>query len=156
MWRLNKGSWYDIGTQTQLSYHKGWPALKIHANQPACPLRPLCQRPNFMSPSPWLWKTIDRLQLYEIVWAKMSHQSLARACDSSMSQLALYTAHNTTYKRSCTGESYSFYNTSCCYQHLTRGCRTKDTVWLLARCLNSLHQLSAMLTRVNAWLIFSP
>ena len=87
--------------------------------------------------------------LYEIVWAKMSHQSLARACDSSMSQLALYTAHKTTYKRSWTGESYSFYNTSCYYQHLTRGCRTKDTVWLLARCLNSLHQLSAMLTRVK-------
>ena len=25
-------------------------------------------------------------KMYEIVWAKMSHQSLARACDSSMSQ----------------------------------------------------------------------
>ena len=33
--------------------------------------------------------------LYEIECAKMSHQSLARACDSSMSQLALDTTHKT-------------------------------------------------------------
>ena len=79
------GTFVRISEGTPLSWHPGHHrgmALQANRRWKYCKIHFLCE----LTSNFYVWSCINHHSLYEIVCAKMSHQSLARACDSSMSQ----------------------------------------------------------------------